>query len=274
VRRGQALRMERVTFKNSRKLTLVGNFHPAASDAAIILAHGFTSDKSALGRFDKLAESLNGLGYNVLAFDFSGSGESDPDILAADKMADDLNSAIAFLRARNCRRIALYGHSLGGLICLMCASPEIGTMVLTGAPTDSMHYDWTAYYSPEQLRDLEENGYLTAKDRTGRERMIGRQMLKDFEEIDQRELLKNTSCPVLLIHGNDPRDQEECLLLERSQRGIRLLPAGSKLEIIDGANHTFLGHWHRVVEMACEWYLSRMPPRLATGQEPSSPGMG
>jgi pimeloyl-ACP methyl ester carboxylesterase len=253
--------MERVTFKNSRNLTLVGNFHLAAPDAAIVLAHGFTSDKSALGRFDKLAESLNGAGYNVLAFDFSGCGESDSDILAADKMVDDLKSALAFVRSRNCRRIALYGHSLGGLICLKCASPEIVTMVLTGTPTDRMQYDWNEYYSQHQLQELEKKGYLTAKDRTGRERMIGRQMLKDFEEIDQRELLKNVTCPVLLVHGNDSSNQEELLLLERSQWGMSLLPAGSRLEIIGGANHTFLDHWHRVVELACQWYLTRMPPQ-------------
>jgi predicted alpha/beta-fold hydrolase len=72
--------MERVTFKNSRSLTLVGNFHSAPSKSAIVLAHGFTSDKSSDGRFERLGELLNSIGYSVLAFDFGGCGESDDTI--------------------------------------------------------------------------------------------------------------------------------------------------------------------------------------------------
>lgn len=200
--------MERVTFINSRTLTLVGNFHTAASDAAVIFAHGFTSDKSALGRFDSLSQFLNKSGYNVLAFDLSGCGESDADSLASHNMVDDLQSAIAFVRSRGCRRIALYGHSLGGLICLKCVSPDIVTMVLSGTPTDRMDYDWKEYYSADQLKEMKGKGYFKAVDRTGKERTIGRQVLMDFEEINQEVLLANVMCPVLLIHGNDPADEE------------------------------------------------------------------
>ncbi|HEY6953383.1 MAG TPA: hypothetical protein VI758_13325, partial [Bacteroidota bacterium] len=85
------------------------------------------------------------------------------------------------------------------------------------------------------------------------------QMLRDFEEIDQQTLLGNVLCPVLLIHGSDPTDEEEILLLDRSRRGIELLPAGSRLEVIDGANHTFIKHWDRVIALAVEWYLHYMP---------------
>jgi len=252
--------MDLITFKNTRNLTLVGNFHPSVSDAVVILAHGFTSDKTALGRFVQLSEVLNGSGYNVLAFDFAGCGESEPDILAAHKMVDDLQSAIAYVKGRNCRKIALYGHSLGGLICLKCPSPEVLTMVLSGASTDRMYYDWSEYYSSDQLEEMEKKGYLRADDRTGRERLIGKQMLKDFEEVNQEELLKNVRCPVLLLHGNDPKDEEEHQLRERSERGIHLLPAGSSLEIIEGADHTFMDHWEQVMTRAKEWYLSHMPP--------------
>lgn len=34
--------------------------------------------------------------------------------------------------------MALYGHSLGSLICLRAYAPEVATMVLTGALTDTM----------------------------------------------------------------------------------------------------------------------------------------
>ncbi len=251
--------MERVEFRNSRGLKLVGNLHSGRSDAGIILAHGFTSDKSALGRFDSLSEALNQIGYNVLAFDFSGCGESDAEILAAHNMVDDLRCAVDFMKKAGSTRMALYGHSLGGLICLKCAVPDIITMALSGAATDWMDYDWKEYYSEAQLIALKERGYFKVIDRTGKERTIGRQMLLDFEETNQEFLLKNVRCPVLLIHGNDPADQEELLLLERSRRGMAFLPQGSRLEIIDGANHTFLSHWHTVTSLATDWYLRHMP---------------
>jgi alpha-beta hydrolase superfamily lysophospholipase len=133
--------MERVTFKNSRNLTLVGNLHSTPSKSAIVLAHGFTSDKSSDGRFDRLGESLHSLGYSVLAFDFGGCGESDDDILNIDHQLDDLKSAISFVQSKGAGAIGLHGHSLGSLICLKSCSPKIATMLLTGALTDSMHYD-------------------------------------------------------------------------------------------------------------------------------------
>jgi pimeloyl-ACP methyl ester carboxylesterase len=253
--------MERISFKNSRHLTLAGLLHPADSKAIIIMAHGFTNDKSSQGRFDELAESFNRSGYNVLRFDFSGCGESDTDILSTHNMVDDLQCAIAFARSRGYGTVALYGHSLGGLICLKCLDPDIRTMVLTGTPTDHMKYNWSEYFSDEQIREMRAKGYLTAKDRSGKERLIGRQILRSFEEVNQRDLLQTVRCPVLLIHGNDPNDEEELQLLERSTKGVKLLPSGSRLEIINGANHTFREHLDRVIEEANNWYSQHLPLR-------------
>lgn len=253
--------MDRVYFQNSRHLTLIGCFHPADSSAAIVMAHGFTSDKSSQGRFDSLADSFNQRGYNVLRFDFSGCGESSKDILSTHNMIDDLLCALEFVKKRGCTKIALYGHSLGGLICLRCTDPSVRTMVLTGAPTDYMKYDWSEYYSEEQLREIRAKGYLTAKDRSGQDRMIGRELLRSFEEINQKELFRTVPCPVLLIHGNDPNDWEESQLLEKSKKGIPLLPAGSQLKIIDGANHTFRDHLEIVIDTANNWYAQHLPLR-------------
>ncbi len=53
------------------------------------------------------------------------------------------------------------GHSLESLICLRCASPDIATMVLAGAATDSMKYKWDKFYSKDQMRELEDKGRIT-----------------------------------------------------------------------------------------------------------------
>jgi pimeloyl-ACP methyl ester carboxylesterase len=253
--------MDRIYFQNSRHLTLIGCYHTADSTAAIIMAHGFTNDKSSQGRFDVLANSFQRRGFNVLRFDFSGCGESSKDILSTHNMVDDLQCACDFVKAKGCRTIALYGHSLGGLICLRCSDPALRTMVVTGAPTDYMKYDWSEYYSEQQLDEIRTKGYLTAKDRSGQDRLIGREILRSFEEINQKELLGSVRCPVLLLHGNDPDDWEELLLLEKSRKGIALLPSGSQLKIIDGANHTFRDHLDTVVSEATNWFAQHLSLR-------------
>jgi pimeloyl-ACP methyl ester carboxylesterase len=256
--------MNRIEFKNSRNLTLVGNLSRNSSAAAIVMAHGFTSDKSSDGRFDRLAESLNSRGFTVLAFDFSGCGESDSDILTLEHQIDDLKSAISFVKSMGQVRIGLHGHSLGGLICLRAFTPAISTMVLTGALTDSMKYEWEQFFSEKQLQDLDRDGYLITVDRTGKERRIGRKMLDGFGEIDQRALLTNVGCPVLLIHGDDPNDLEEIQLLERTRRGMKFLSSDSRLEIIGGANHGFRNHYQSVIDLTSNWFL-RLIPRGGSG---------
>ncbi len=251
--------MERVTFKNSRNLTLVGTFHSAPSTSAIVLAHGFTSERTSDGRFLRLGEALHSIGHNVLAFDFGGCGESDDDILDLHHQIDDLNSAISFVQSKGAQAIGLHGHSLGSLVCLRCFSPKIAAMVFTGALTDRMQYDWSRYFSAKQLAQLDEHGYLTATDGTGKERKIGRELLREFALINQEVLLKKVTCPVLIIHGNNPDDLEEVQLLERSRRGMRFLSPISRLEVIDGGRHGLREQYDRVVELAKSWYQQYLP---------------
>lgn len=247
--------MERVIFKNSRNLKLVGNLYKSISDSIIIMSHGFMSSKYSKGRFERLAKAFNESGFNALAFDFSGCGESDDDSLTMDKEVDDLNSAIAFVKSIGYKKIALYGHSLGTVICLKCFTPEIEAMVLSGAGTDSMKYDWDEFFTGDQMNELNEKGYITEhnSDQVREKIIVDRQMLLDFELVNQEELLKNITCPVLIIHGNN--DDEEKLLCKKSERAITLLSSDSRLEVIDGANHSFLEHLDILIGLAKNWFI-------------------
>src|SRR3989344_4456231 len=128
--------MEKVEFKNIRSKNLVGNFYMANNDSGIIMLHGFTGDKSEHGRFDRIAKALHEIGYNVLAFDFSGCGESDDDTLTLEKQINDYYSALRWFKAKGISRIGVFGLSLGGLVALRGYTPEILTLVLTAPVTD------------------------------------------------------------------------------------------------------------------------------------------
>jgi len=246
--------MERITFRNSRKLSLVGNLYPSNSKSIIIMCHGFTSDKNSRGRFPKLATAFNEYGFNVLSFDFSGCGESDDDSLTIEKEVDDLKSAIVYVKSKGYEKIGLYGHSLGSLICLKNYTHEIKTMVLMGAITDSMKYNWAEFFNKEQMVELKSKGYITqyTSEELRKKIIIDREMLDGFELINQNELLKDIKCPVLIIHGNN--DEEEKLLYEKSKAGMYLLSTDSELKIIEGADHSFLGQFDIVINLAVDWF--------------------
>lgn len=248
-----------ISFYNTRGLKLAALLKSVSSKAIVILAHGFTNNKSSNGRFDRLSESLNKIGYDTLAFDFSGCGDSDDDTITSQNQMDDLSSAIEFALLKGYEKIGLFGNSLGALACLKCYRNEIVTMVLTCPITDSMHYKWSDYFSRDQMDELERNGYFyMGSSSDSRKHKIVKQTLMDFEQVNQRDLIRNIICPVLIIHGNCEEDYEEMQLLERSRKAIELLPGNSKLEIIEGAKHGLRNEWEKVIEISCNWYIEQM----------------
>lgn len=132
--------MERIVFKNSREQSLVGHLYTSKSKSIVIMAHALANDKSERGKLDKVAQALNESGYAVLAFDFSGCGESDNDTLTIGKQVEDLYSAIKFSKSKGYLNIGLFGHSVGCLVCLKCHSQEISTMVLWSPITNKVKY--------------------------------------------------------------------------------------------------------------------------------------
>ncbi|MFY4774018.1 alpha/beta hydrolase family protein [Metabacillus sp. RGM 3146] len=251
--------MEKVYFTNSRGMKLAGNYRDTDGKTIILFCHGFLSDKSSRGRFDRFAEVLSKDGYATLAFDFSGCGESDDDFITVKKETDDLISALAFARQKGYDRVGLYGHSLGSRICLeaCAAAGNIKAMIFTGAATGPVYYQWEEHFSKEQLKELEEKGYITVQTEGLRKQiLIDGRMLLDFEKADQKKLLSKIDCPVLILHGED---WEEKMLSELTRKGMELLNADSRMVIISGASHSFMEHLDIVEKYMLQWFRKHLP---------------
>lgn len=248
--------MNKIHFINSKGLKIVGNYYTVQSNKIVILAHGFTNDKSSNGRFDLLSEKLNNAGYDALAIDFTGSGESAPGPLTIENQLDDLKYAINFVSSKKYLKIALFGNSFGSLSCLKSYDHRIDTMILSGALTDRMFYQWDDYFSLDEMNDIETKGYFYTNDM--KPHLITKQTLKDFESIHQETLLTRVKCPVLIIHGNNQQDEEELMLLERSKKGMQFLSESSTLEIIQGGRHGLRSKWNEVVELTVQWLDSHL----------------
>lgn len=244
--------MENISFRNSRGLSLAGNFYAADSGTAIVMCHGFTGDKSEWGRFDKAAYRFNEAGYNVLNFDFSGSGESDDDSLSVGKQVDDLECAIKYVHGKGVNKIGLLGLSLGALVSAKVYDEQISTVVFWAPVTDKVHYEWDKRYNAEQLQELDEKGCLTITRGKGVRKtyIVDKQMLKDRSEIDQQSLLSRIKCPVLIIHGN----KDDRVPLEDSRNAIKYLSNDSRLKIVKGADHHFNEQLDEFIALSVEWF--------------------
>lgn len=251
------LLMERVNFRNSRSLNLVGEFFSAKSRFVIVMVHGLTGDKHEGGRFDKAARVLNSSGFNVFRFDFSGCGESADDNLTIENQVDDLECAIAYINSRGMNAVALLGLSLGALVCLKVHGDKICTMVLWSPVTHSAQTP-EDYYGPEKRKELHVEGVITriCENTLRRKVVIDKKLFDEWKAVNQEEVLSKIKIPVLIVHGN--RDLR--IPLGDSKEALKYLPSGSKLEIVERADHIFNDHLDTFVNLANSWFKEHLHP--------------
>lgn len=246
---------ERITFKNTRGKTLVGNLYVTNPESIVLMAPGSCSDKSSQGRFDIYAKGLHEIGISTLAIDFSGCGESDDDFLTIEKEVDDLKSAIRLVQSEGYQKIGLFGNSLGGLISLMAYSPQISTIAMTGGLTGPVKFEWDKLLTSEQKQELQEKAHVTVKNPHNMHRkqvVLDHTFFQEFERVNQKDLLKTIKCPVLMIHGDG--DEEERAGHQLSQAGLSYLPKGSEIKVLSGADHGFWGHIDQAATLLQNWF--------------------
>jgi pimeloyl-ACP methyl ester carboxylesterase len=236
-------KIERIEFRNSRGLRLIGDLQSAGSKAIVIMAPGSCSDRASQGRFGIIARALNEQGISTLAIDFSGCGESDDDAITVAQEADDLRHSVNKVKALAYEKIAFLGHSLGGLASLRAYTDDIRCIAMYGGLCGPVPYKWDEMFSAEQRQEMVEKGYATVSSRNNmfrKENRIDKMLIEEINTIDQKELFKLIKCPLLMIHGDD--DWEEQEMCKFSKIALGLSGGKSKLHIIRGAGHSFWGY--------------------------------
>lgn len=248
--------MEKIDISNLKGKVLVGDLYSVKSEQIVIMSHGFFADRSHGGTVKKIVEPINEIGVDVLSFDFSGCGESTYDKLSLKTMIDDLEFVISFVKEMGYKKIGLFGFSLGGLISLECFNSDIVTMVVCAPLTENPNYDWGKKFS-DQMKDLENVGYLIKKDEFGlrKEIHLDRQLIKDFEKIQMKKVLKGITCPVLIIHGT----KDTHIPVENSKKAMKFLSKESKLELIEGCDHFFSEeNIDKMAALTKDWFLEKL----------------
>lgn len=239
---------ERVLFSNSRKLSLVGLLSVVDSEKIVVFAHGFTGDKYEHGRFIRIAQVLNAAGISTLLFDFSGSGESDDDLLLVKNQVDDLSCALDFVQEKGFSRIGLYGHSLGGLVCFYSDLSQIKTIVAS-APVCAQ----TSSYEKKRMDKYVLVDGMYERHRSDDVRKVIRispELFVEREQVDQESLLQNVSCPVFIIHGK----ADDAVPFENSMSAMQYLSSDSELLLVDDMTHDTYADYDFVLGRIVSWY--------------------
>ena len=115
--------------------------HRRAPWAVVLLVHGLSEHS---GRYEHVGEWLAEAGLEVHAYDhrgFGGSGGRRGDVTRWSLLLDDLEARLAAVR-RPGVPLVLYGHSMGGLICVEYAEssrPQPDCLVVSAPGLDSGH---------------------------------------------------------------------------------------------------------------------------------------
>ena len=134
---------EDVTFvsdglKLSGRLTLPSDYNKGEKRAAVIVLHGFGSNKNS-GNVSIPCEMLSKRGYVTLGFDMRGCGDSEGEkgrVICLEQVADT-QSAISFLQTRaevDPKRIGLLGSSFGAAVAVYTGSVDkrVGAAISSG----------------------------------------------------------------------------------------------------------------------------------------------
>ena len=204
--------------------------------------------------FRQIADTLGRRGIAVLRFDDRGVGESGGRESAVKStsadFADDVRSIVAWLRARadvDATRIALAGHSEGGLIAPIVAAsdPRLKAVALLAGPA----YDGRQVLMYQNRQVIDKAPALSAGQRDSIWKTVPAALdslsnanpwMAFFMSHNPRTTARQVKQPVLLLHGETDRqvtvEQADSLLSALRSSGNRDVT----LRKFSATNHLFL----------------------------------
>jgi pimeloyl-ACP methyl ester carboxylesterase len=197
-------------------------YEVAGAGEPVVLVHGFASDRVQNWRAPGWYQTLNGAGYQVIALDCRGHGESDkphdPKMYGHTTMADDV---IAVMRDAGVSQAFLMGYSMGGYISmsLLIKHPELFSKVViagVGASYLDINAAEAAVADPERrsaiadallvedvtaIKNETARNFRLFAEQPGKDRLALAACMRGSRDVFTREQLRRSERPVLVVCG-------------------------------------------------------------------------
>lgn len=225
------------------------------TDRAVLICHGFKGFKD-WGFFPYASSRLaNALGCPVVSFNFTGSGVgadlenfTEPEAFGHNTFSKELDDATSVLSGlENGRlgeatfppatRIGVLGHSRGGVAAIKSGERPSVRAVVT----------WSSIAAAQRYADMFDDAppgepVPVRNARTGEVLPLYRDVVDDIRanpgRFDLAASLQRSDVPLLVIHG-----MADTSVSPDDARFLAGTVPGARLELIDGAGHTFeVGH--------------------------------
>lgn len=216
----------------------------------LVICHGFRGAKENSGRIFGFARRVNELRAGVLAFDFSGSGESEGDFSAMtlSRQASDLTAVIDYLHIQYGLPVILLGRSFGGSTAIAAGAGDerVAAFILWSTPV-FLEETFTAMI-PDEYKNLPLGQIIHIQDEAG-EFDLGSGFIQDFAHHDIDSYLQAMqNRPVLIIHAQD----DEVVPVKNVIYMQQKLPQ-AQLLLVEEAGHRFLAKTKHREDLTLEW---------------------
>jgi alpha/beta superfamily hydrolase len=211
-------------------------FLPDSFDYLLITCHGFRGRKENSDRICAFAREINELGMGLLAFDFTGSGESDGDFsdITLTRQVQDLNTVIDYAYRKYQKPLILLGRSFGGSTVLAGGAEEsrVKGFILWSTPvelqqtfTRVMEEAYEELIKGRTVKIVDESGYYHIKP----------SFIEDIFRHNMDDYLKKVhNRPVLIVQG-----QEDNVVAVYNARYMYNRLCNAEMVIVDDADHRF-----------------------------------
>lgn len=232
-----------------RRIKAYVNVFPEASHL-LVICHGFRGGKENGGRIFDFADRLQTAGFGVLAFDFTGSGESTGDFsrVTLSRQAEDLKLVLKYVKKNISLPIILLGRSFGGTTVLAggTAESEVRGFILWSTPVFL-----TTTFSrimPKKYKLLKSGSLVEIADENG-VFQLQPDLIQDFYNHNMDYYLGRIGKrPVLIIHG----ENDDVVSINNAYYMTSKL-SNCTLKIFSGADHKFISKYLEREDYTINW---------------------
>lgn len=269
------MRIERLDFPNGRGDTLAAalDLPDGPPRAFAVFAHCFTCSKGSHAA-RRISMALAARGLATLRFDFTGLGGSDGDFANThfSSNLDDLEAAVAHLRATGRAPALLVGHSLGGAAVIAAArrAPEVRAIATIGAPYDVAH---VVQQFGDQAEAVRAKGEAVVR-LAGRPFTVRRAFLDDVAAHQLDGHLASLGRALLILHAAT----DQTVGIDHAGRIFAAARHPKSFISLDRADHLLTAPQDAayVADVIAAWasrYLPDAAPATAPGVQPADHGV-